>query len=101
MAISHIGNIAHINQNTLLNSQLQAANLNAQNAQSIINIEEFSQKMQENLEVRKAEESKAIDKDAQNSKNNADAQNPDSRQNPAPKKHKNIYGDNGILDIEV
>lgn len=101
MAISHIGNIAYINQNTLLNSQLQAANLNAQNAQSIINIEEFSQKMQENLEVRKAEESKAIDKDAQNSKHNADAQNPHTPQNPAPKKHKNIYGDNGILDIEV
>lgn len=101
MAISHIGNIAHINQNTLLNSQLQAANLNAQNAQSIINIEEFSQKMQENLEVRKAEESKAIDKDAQNSKNNANAQNPHTPQGKAPKKHTNIYGDDGILDIEV
>lgn len=101
MAISHIGNIAHINQNTLLNSQLQAANLNAQNAQNMINIQEFSQKMQENLEVRKAEESKAIDKDAQNSNKNSESPTNNKKQNPAKKKHLNIYGDDGILDIEV
>lgn len=102
MAISQIGNIAHINQNTLLNSQLQAANLNAQNTQNAINIQEFSQKMQENLEVRKTKESKVIDKDLQHSNSNKDSANSSNLgQNQAKKERLNIYGDDGILDIEV
>lgn len=104
MAITQVGNIAYINQNTLLNSQMQAANLNATNAQTAINMKEFSEKMQENLEVRATEESKAIDKDAENS--NKQEYESDSSENETPQKaqkkeHLNIYGEDGILDIEV
>lgn len=101
MAITQIGNIAHINQNTLLNSQLQAAQQSAQDAQNLANIQEFTQKVQENLEVRKAEESKAIDKDAQNrGKKEREKKRADSA-NIYAKARKNRYGEGGILDIEV
>lgn len=104
MAITQVGNIAYINQNTLLNSQMQAATLNAANAQTAINMKEFSEKMQENAEVRATEESKAIDKDAENS--NKQEYEGDSSENETPQKaqkkeHLNIYGEDGILDIEV
>ncbi len=104
MAITQVGNIAYINQNTLLNSQMQAANLNAANAQTAINMKEFSEKMQENLEVRATEESKAIDKDGQNSNKQeyeSDSNNSESPPKAHKKEHLNIYGEDGILDIDV
>ena len=106
MAITQIGNIAHINQNTLLNSQMQAAQLNAANTQSAINIQEFSEKMQEIAEIRPAEESKEIDKDGQSSNKqeyeaDSSESSPQNSANLPPKKHINVYGDDGILDIEV
>lgn len=102
MAITHIGNIAHINQNTLLNSQLQAAQQNANSAQNLANIQDFTQKMQENLEVRKAEESKAIDKDGESGGNASfgEGKKP-AKQSAYKKPHENIYGEGGILDIKV
>ena len=104
MAITQVGSIAYINQNTLLNSQMQAANLNAANAQTAINMKEFSEKMQENLEVRATEESKAIDKDAENSnkqEHEGDSNDNETPQNAPKKEHLNVYGGDGILDIEV
>ncbi|MGX3011489.1 NFACT family protein [Helicobacter sp. 23-1044] len=103
MAISQIGNIAHINQNTLSNAQLQASQQNAQNAQNLINIQEFSQKIQENLEVRKTEESKAINKDGKGGgdANSAESSAQNAQSHAQKKQHKNIYGDDGILDIKV
>lgn len=101
MAITHIGNIAHINQNTLLNSQLQAAQQNAQNTQNLVNIQEFTQKMQENLEVRKAEESRAIDKDGQNQGGRENAKKHADSANIYTKERKNRYGEGGVLDVEV
>ena len=106
MAITQIGNIAYINQNTLLNSQMQAAQLNAPNAQTAINIQEFSEKMQEIAEVRPTEESKEIDKDGQSGNKQgyeADSSEsvPKNRANPPKREHQNIYGEDGILDIEV
>lgn len=103
MAITQVGNIAYINQNTLLNSQMQAAQLNAANAQTAINLKDFSDKMQEVSEVRPTEESKAIDKDAQNA-NKQEYEANSSGENPPPqpkKEHINIYGEDGILDVEV
>lgn len=104
MAISQVGNIAYINQNTLSNAQLQASQLNAQSAQNLINLQEFSQKVQENLEVRKAEESKAIDKDGESGGNASfEGKNPakHAKQSAYKKPHENIYGEGGILDIKV
>lgn len=104
MAITQVGNIAYINQNTLLNSQMQAANLNAANAQTAINMQEFSEKMQENLEVRATEESKAIDKDAKNSNKQeyeSDLSDGENKPTTHKKEHLNVYGEDGILDIEV
>lgn len=103
MAITQVGNIAYINQNTLLNSQMQAANLNAANAQTAINMKEFSEKMQENLEVRATEESKAIDKDAENSNKQEyeDSSESETPQKVQKKEHLNVYGGDGVLDIEV
>lgn len=101
MAISQVGNIAYINQNTLSNAQLQASQLNAQSAQNLINLQEFSQKVQEKLEVRKAEESKAIDKDGESGGNASfEGKNP-AKQGAYKKPHENIYGEGGILDIKV
>ena len=106
MAITQIGNIAYINQNTLLNSQMQAAQLNAPNAQTAINIQEFSEKMQEIAEVRPTEESKEIDKDGQSGNKqeySADSSEsaPKNRADLPKREHQNIYGEDGILDIEV
>ena len=106
MAITQIGNIAYINQNTLLNSQMQAAQLNAPNAQTAINIQEFSEKMQEIAEVRPTEESKEIDKDGQSGNKQgyeADSSEsaPKNRADSPKREHQNIYGEDGILDIEV
>lgn len=106
MAITQIGNIAYINQNTLLNSQMQAAQLNAPNAQTAINIQEFSEKMQEIAEVRPTEESKDINKDGQSgNKQGYEADSgesaPKNSANPHKREHQNVYGEDGILDIEV
>ncbi len=103
MAITQIANIAYINQNTLLNSQAQAAALNAPNAQSAMNIQAFSEKMQEQLEVRSTEETKAIDKDGQNASEQEFAQDGEGQgeADAEKKEHINIYGGDGILDIEV
>ena len=102
MAITQVGNIDYIKQNTLLNSQMQAANLNAANAQTAINMKEFSEKMQENLEVRATEESKAIDKDGESGGNASfgEGKKP-AKQSVYKKPHENIYGEGGILDIKV
>ena len=55
MAISQVGNIAHINQNTQLGAQFQA-NIQSQiNLQAAINIEEFIEQRDENKEVPKTE----------------------------------------------
>lgn len=102
MAITQAGNIAYINQNTLLNSQMQAANLNAANTQTAINMKDFSEKIQETLEVRATEGSKAIDKDTENAnKQEYEGNSNETPQKAQKKEHLNIYGEDGILDIEV
>lgn len=109
MAISQIGNITHINQNTLLNSQLQANALNTPNLQSAINIQEFSDKIKENMEVRKAEGVESINKDSssknkQDMESREDSKKEDIASQAQKKPHVNDYtkhSDGIMLDIEV
>lgn len=108
MAISQIGNITHINQNALLNSQLQANALNQPNVQSAMNIQDFSEKMQENVEVRPTEGIEKVDKDSSNSnkqeyKKDEEHNLKSSNTTLESKKHKNIYAssERSMLDIEV
>lgn len=104
MAISQVGNIAYINQNTQLGAQFQA-NIQSQiNLQAAINIEEFIQQKDENKEVRKTEGVEKINKDSSNSNQNAqnDKQNDKNKeQQTEDKARKNIYSNSTLLDIEV
>lgn len=113
MAISQVGNIAYINQNSQANAQIQANTLNQTIAQNLANIQEFSDKIAENVEVRPTEEIEQIDKDS-NPKHNQNAENSaedsanatnsaDSTESAPKEARENIYptGDNLTLDIEV
>ncbi|RDU64154.1 hypothetical protein [Helicobacter sp. MIT 14-3879] len=103
MAISQIGNITHINQNVTLNSQIQANNLNHPNIQSVINMQDFNDKVKENIEVRPTQGVEVINKDSSNKKQDKDDKEDSALNKEKVKKsHINNYGgDSVLLDIEV
>lgn len=102
MAISQVGNIAYINQNSLLNAQVQATTLNQPAIASAVNLAEFNERMQENLEVRKTEELENVNKDGENQNQQEREENEKKQEKPINKK-QNIYSTNKDipLDIEV
>lgn len=104
MAISQIANISHINQNSQLNAQLQANNINQTTTHNLINIQDFNDKIQKNIDIRPTEEIEKINKDS-NPQNQAQHENNNEEKTiPQEKNNRtNIYaGDENLwLDIEV
>lgn len=78
MAISPIGNITYINQNTQVNLQNQPNRMDM----TLLNLQEHEDKLKEIEEVRTPEDTQRIHKDKQEGKNPQEKRQEGENQNP-------------------
>lgn len=79
MAVSSIGNLTFINQNTQVSATHQAGTQHRGDIANIANMQDFQDKLDDIQEVRKLEENEAINPDADSQKKRHD-QEEDERQ---------------------
>lgn len=98
MAISPIGNVTYINQNSQINALQQANALTRADMANIIN-KEFQDKINDIQEVRPTEDTQALNPDAQNN-NKGESNEEQQRQNKNNKEDEDISSSSHhILDI--
>lgn len=98
MAISPIGNITYINQNTQLNS-VQQANAVARGDMGDAIAKEFQDKLKDIAEVRPTEDSQSINPDKKG--NGGFEQEQNKKKNSEKEDKKVLSPSNHILDIKV
>ncbi|MCE3039505.1 hypothetical protein [Helicobacter anatolicus] len=96
MAISPIGNITYINQNT----QVNVANLRNNESMPIIN-QEFKDKINEIQEVRPTEETNTINKDSKKENKQNFQEKNTKEQDDKEEIEKQNYSSEHILDIKA
>ncbi|MCE3036972.1 hypothetical protein LW135_03905 [Helicobacter sp. faydin-H20] len=96
MAISPIGNITYINQNT----QVNVANLRNNESMPIIN-QEFKDKINEIQEVRPTEETNTINKDSKKENKQSFQEKNTKEQDNKEEIEKQNYSSEHILDIKA
>lgn len=99
MAISPIGNVTYINQNSQINALQQANALTRADMANIIN-KEFQDKINDIQEVRPTEDTQALNPDAQNNNKGGESNEAQQRQNKDNKEDEDISSSSHhILDI--
>ena len=100
MAVSPVGNLTFINQNSQVGANFQANAQHRVEIANMANLQDYKHKLQEVQEVRRLEENEAINPDADSQKHKGDHQAMAQHKEEKKEEEKLLRSDH-LLDIKV
>lgn len=103
MAISSIGNLTFINQNSQVSATHQAGIQHRADVANVANMQDFQNKLSDIQEVRKLEENEAInpDRDSQKQRQESEAKEQQEREGRAESEEELVPPSIHLLDIKA